>query len=72
VSQDRRLETWRALADTLPPAQRDAPDGHGACAELVWPGASAVSAVRWRHGTPRLCSLRETSHQPCWSLFLDS
>lgn len=37
VSQDRRLETWRALADTLPPAQRDAPDGHGACAELVWP-----------------------------------
>lgn len=37
VSQDRNLETFQALADTLPAAQRYASDGLVGHTELVWP-----------------------------------
>ncbi len=46
VSQDRSLDSLQALADTLPPAQRYASDGHAAYTELVWPeGGEHVVSV---------------------------
>ncbi len=37
VSPDCGLDTLQALADTLPPAQRYASDGHAAYSEVLWP-----------------------------------
>src|ERR1041384_5154149 len=37
VRQERSLETFQVLADTLPPAQRSAGDELAVDAELVWP-----------------------------------
>jgi|YelNatPaOPRAMG01_1025707.scaffolds.fasta_scaffold222795_2 IS1 family transposase len=47
VSQERSLEMFQALADTLPSAQRYASDGLAAYAELVWPeGGQHVLSLR--------------------------
>jgi IS1 family transposase len=39
VSQERSLELFQALADTLPPAEHYASDGLAAYAEVIWPEA---------------------------------
>jgi insertion element IS1 protein InsB len=46
VSQERDMETFQALADTLPAAQRSTSDGLAVYAELVWPeGGQHVLSV---------------------------
>ena len=57
VSQDRSLETFQALADTLPAARRYISDGLGVSAELIWPQAGQHVLSRRKEETYTVESL---------------